>query len=59
MEKQLESFETEVNSIVEQICDQYCRFPGECQDQDALDKHCDNCVLIKLMNIGKTEEGAQ
>lgn len=53
------SFETEVDKVAEQICDRYCKFPGECKDQDELDKHCDSCVLIKLMNIGKTEEGEQ
>lgn len=52
-------FETKVGKVAEQICDKYCKFPGECNDQDELDKHCDNCVLIKLMNIGKTEEGGK
>jgi len=48
-------FETEVGKVVEQICDKYCKFPIECKNQDELDEHCDNCVLIRLMNIEKKE----
>lgn len=39
-------------SITEQFCDQYCRFPRECHDDAALARHCDNCVLIKVLNAG-------
>lgn len=34
------------------ICDHYCRFPRECHDDAALARHCDNCVLIKVLNAG-------
>lgn len=33
------------------FCDKYCRHPLECQSQDELDNHCDNCDFIKVLNI--------
>jgi len=35
------------------FCDQYCRWPYECSDEDELEeKHCNDCQLIKLLNLG-------
>ena len=38
--------------ITEQFCDQYCRFPRECRDDESLAKHCDGCLLIRVLNAG-------
>lgn len=35
------------------FCDNYCRWPRECPNQDELeDKHCDSCDLIRVLNLG-------
>lgn len=39
-------------NITKQFCDQYCRFPRECPDDESLATHCDSCVLVKVLNIG-------
>lgn len=31
--------------VVEDFCDDYCRFPYECNTQEELDKKCYNCKL--------------
>lgn len=37
----------------ELFCDNYCRWPRECPNQDELeDKHCDSCDLIRVLNLG-------
>ena len=50
-------FELAAGAVVEKVCDKYCRFPGECTSQDELDKHCDNCELIGLINLAFKGEG--
>lgn len=46
-------WEKKANEVAEKFCDNYCRFPRECSNEEELqDKHCDNCVMIKLLNIG-------
>ena len=36
--------------IVSQMCDEYCRFPRECECEDELhDEHCDSCPLMELL----------
>lgn len=39
-------YELAVGSIMEKVCDKYCRFPCECKSQEELDKHCDSCELM-------------
>lgn len=41
---------TRRESIVSRICDEYCRFPRECECEDELhDEHCDSCPLMELL----------
>ena len=40
------------NKVAEPFCDNYCRFPRECTDQDSLEQHCDTCDLVRLLNLG-------
>lgn len=35
-------------SVVEQICDKYCKFPHIVESDNELDRICDNCPLDKL-----------
>lgn len=44
-------YELAAGAVIEKACDKYCRFPGECTSQDELDKHCDNCELVGLINL--------
>lgn len=31
------------------ICDEYCRFPRECECEDELMEHCESCPLAELL----------
>ena len=44
-------FELAAGAVMEKVCDKYCRFPGECSSQEELDKHCDACELVELLNL--------
>ena len=44
-------WENEASKVAEEFCDNYCRFPFECE-QDDLDEKCDNCPIAKLLNLG-------
>ena len=38
-----------IEEIKEQICDKYCKYPGEYKDPDELiEKECENCPLCRL-----------
>ena len=44
-------FELAAGAVMEKVCDKYCRFPCECKSQEELDKHCDACELVELLNL--------
>lgn len=35
-----------IDSVAQQICDHYCRFPHECNSEDELMAVCDKCPLV-------------
>ena len=46
-------WETATEKVAEEFCDNYCRFPRECQNEEELqEQHCDSCALVKLLNLG-------
>jgi len=45
-------WEAKVNKMAEIFCDEYCRFPREIKDPDALEDTCNGCKLISLLNMG-------
>lgn len=46
-----ECWQEEVEKLAQVFCDNYCRWPRECPNQDELeDKHCDSCDLIRVLN---------
>lgn len=45
-------WENEVSKMAEIFCDEYCRYPRECQDDESLAEHCDNCALVRVLNLG-------
>ena len=48
-----ECWEKEVEAMAEIFCDNYCRFPLMYHDQEKMqEQHCDNCPLIKVLNLG-------
>lgn len=48
-----ECWQEEVEKLAQVFCDNYCRWPRECPNQDELeDKHCDSCDLIRVLNLG-------
>lgn len=48
-----ECWQEEVAKLAQVFCDNYCRWPRECPNQDELeDKHCDSCDLIRVLNLG-------
>ena len=40
--------DSEMDEIRESICDNYCKYPGECFDEDDLTDKCVECPLNKL-----------
>ena len=44
-------YELAAGAIMEKVCDKYCRFPCECKSQEELDKHCDSCEIIELLDL--------
>ena len=36
--------------LTQTVCDKYCRYPVECEDQDKLDTHCNSCQLVHIWN---------
>ena len=45
-------WETQVEKMAEEFCDNYCLWPLFSMDEDALNEHCDNCAPIKALNLG-------
>ena len=46
-------WEGQVQKMAEIFCDDYCRWPRECQDQESLEElHCSECALVRLLNLG-------
>ncbi|MEG2930316.1 MAG: hypothetical protein RR825_00890 [Ruthenibacterium sp.] len=45
-------WERACDKMAEIFCDEYCKWPGECADKDALAAHCDDCALIRILNLG-------
>jgi hypothetical protein len=37
-----------IEDVVCEICNEYCRFPFEIEDEDELLKKCENCPLNRL-----------
>lgn len=46
-------WEKAVKETAEIFCNDYCRFPGECESEDSLHEfHCDSCPMLQLVNLG-------
>lgn len=39
----------QIEEIMSETCDNYCRFPIEAADEDELELHCDKCPLVNLL----------
>ena len=42
-------WEQRANKVMEEFCDEYCRFPREIEDHDDLIEHCSECVAAELL----------
>lgn len=45
-------WEQRANKVMEEFCDEYCRFPREIKDHDNLIEHCSECVAAELLRMG-------
>ena len=46
-------WELECEKVAHVFCDEYCRWPRECPDEDSLqDLHCSGCAMARLVNLG-------
>ena len=46
-------WKAETSRMAEKFCDDYCRIPRECADEDELqEQHCNSCALVKVLNLG-------
>ena len=41
--------QAQTEEVVSDMCDHYCKFPGEVKDEDMLNEICEGCPLNKLM----------
>ena len=41
--------QAQTEDVVSDMCDHYCKFPGEVKDEDLLNEICEGCPLNKLM----------
>ena len=40
-----------LEKLTGEFCDQYCRFPYICQDEEALETVCENCPMNGLFEL--------
>lgn len=46
-------WENAICAVAQDFCDNYCRWPHECANEDDLqDNHCNDCSLVKALNVG-------
>ncbi len=44
-------WEQRANKVMEEFCDEYCRFPFE-MDYEALVDKCEQCPMVRLKELG-------
>ncbi len=47
----------ELEKIVEPFCDNYCKYPRICEEQEELEEKCDKCPICKLAERIEKLEG--
>lgn len=45
--------DVEFETLVEPFCDNYCRYPRICRDQDKLEEKCEECPICKIVELFK------
>lgn len=46
-------WERAAERFAQTFCDDYCRWPRECRDEDSLHEfHCDGCIMNRLAGLG-------
>lgn len=45
-------WEKEMDKMAQVFCDDYCRWTRECRNEDEFEEHCDNCPIIRVVNMG-------
>lgn len=51
MSDQITNINPEIEKIKEEICDFYCKYPFEYQDNEILEIICDKCPLNRLDEV--------
>ena len=49
--QKLGEIEHEAGGIFDQVCDRFCRYPYETEDQEDLNNICKNCPLTRLADL--------
>ena len=44
--------ENEVQAFAKEFCDKYCKFRDICTSEEELEKQCEECLLVRLLNLG-------
>lgn len=42
-------YEETIEKFIEQFCDDYCKYPSLCSDQDQLEEKCNACPICKIV----------
>jgi len=48
-------WEREAEKVASIFCDNHCRWPLECNEEELADQHCNDCALVKIFNFGPIE----
>ena len=51
--------DVEFEALVEPFCDNYCRYPRICRDQDKLEEKCEECPICKIVEICEQVETSE
>ena len=44
--------ENEVQAFAKEFCDKYCKFRDIYTSEEELEKQCEECLLVRLLNLG-------
>ena len=47
-----ECWEKEVQAFAKEFCDKCCKFRDICTSEEELEKQCEECLLVRLLNLG-------
>ena len=44
----INELENVVEEVRKEMCDDYCKYPHECKDEEELNERCNNCPMCRI-----------